>query len=75
MESMQPSSGNKLERWIKTRLANEKYIMNALQEYGVISDNCINAKDVGNDRDAMMWISRNFERMAKFFGLRKSEHE
>ena len=69
MGHTQSSSGNKLERWIKNRLINEKYLMNALQEYGVVSDNCINAKDVGNDGEAMKWIARNFERMTKYFGL------
>ena len=32
-----------------------------LQEYGVVSDNCINAEDVGNDKEAMMWVAKNFE--------------
>lgn len=55
------SSANKLENWIKARFANEVEVMNILQEYGVVSDNAIWAKDVGNDNEAMMWVARNFE--------------
>ncbi len=60
MESM-PISGNKLENWIKVREGNETEIMNTLQEYGVVSDNAILAKDVGNDLEAMKFMARNFE--------------
>jgi glutamate dehydrogenase/leucine dehydrogenase len=60
MEST-PSSTNKLENWIAARFANEKDVMDVLQEYGVISDNSVWAKDVGNDREAMMWMAKNFE--------------
>jgi hypothetical protein len=60
---MEPTStsANKLENWIKNRYADQKEVLNALQEYGVISDNCIDVKDVGNDREAMMWVAKNFE--------------
>ena len=37
--------------------------MNVLQEYGVVSDNAEWAKDVGNDREAMWWVAKNFERI------------
>lgn len=60
MDSM-PTSGNKLENWIKAREGNEIEIMNTLQEYGVVSDNAIWAKDVGNDLEAMKFMARNFE--------------
>lgn len=59
MESI-PTS-NKLSNWIKNSLSNEIEVMNALQEYGVVSDNCVDAKNVGNDREAMMWVAKNFE--------------
>jgi hypothetical protein len=59
---MPSSIGNKLERWIAARYAEEKEVMNILQEYGVVSDNSIWAKDVGNDKAAMMWLAKNFER-------------
>ena len=55
------SSDNKLEKWIKTRFADEVEVMNVLQDYGVVSDNAIWAKDVGNDKEAMMWVAKNFE--------------
>jgi hypothetical protein len=54
-------SANKLENWIKARFANEVEVMNVLQEYGVVSDNAIWAKDVGNDTEAMKWMAKNFE--------------
>lgn len=50
---------NKLENWIKARFADEKEIMNVLQEYGVISDNCVKANEVGNDSYAMRWLAHN----------------
>lgn len=50
---------NKLENWIKARFADEKQVMNVLQEYGIISDNCISAREVGNDSYAMRWLAHN----------------
>ena len=61
MASMLSSTGNKLENWIKVRDGNEVEIMNLLQEYGVVSDNVVWAKDVGNDGKAMRWMAINFE--------------
>jgi hypothetical protein len=62
MESTPPSGGsNKLENWIRARHGDEREIMDALQEYGVVSDNSVWAKDVGNDKEAMMWVAKNFE--------------
>jgi hypothetical protein len=58
---MLSSTGNKLENWIKVRDGNEVEIMNLLQEYGVVSDNAVWAKDVGNDGKAMRWMAINFE--------------
>lgn len=52
---------NKLENWIKARFADEAEVMNILQDYGVVSDNCLWAKDVGNDAEAMYWVAKNFE--------------
>jgi hypothetical protein len=65
MASTHSSTGNKLENWIKARFASECDVMNILQEYGVVSDNCLWAKDVGNDGEAMMWIAKNFEHFQK----------
>lgn len=58
---MPSSAGNKLENWIKARFANEREVMDVLQDYGVVSDNSVWAKDVGNDKEAMMWLAKNFE--------------
>ncbi len=54
---------NRLENWIAARFADEKQVMNMLQEYGVISDNCISAHQVGNDIEAMKWMACNYEQM------------
>ncbi len=62
MVSMPSYTGNKLERWIKTRSEDEVKVMNFLQEYGVVSDNAVWAKDVGNDGKAMRCMAINFER-------------
>jgi hypothetical protein len=61
MAYMLSSTGNKLENWIKVRDGNEMEIMNLLQDYGVVSDNAVWAKDVGNDGKAMRWMAINFE--------------
>ena len=52
---------NSLENWIKARDENEVRVMNLLQEYGVVSDNAVWAKDCGNHKEAMKWMARNFE--------------
>jgi len=58
-------NANKLENWIKVREDNEVEIMNTLQEYGVVSDNAIWAKDVGNDGEAMWWVAKNLEHLKR----------
>ena len=50
---------NKLENWIANREVNEVKIMNLLQEYGVVSDTIIWAKDCGNDLNAIIWLASN----------------
>jgi hypothetical protein len=40
--------------------------MNFLQEYGVVSDNAVWAKDVGNDGKAMRCMAINFERFKTY---------
>jgi hypothetical protein len=56
---------NKLENWIANRGANEVRVMNLLQEYGVISDNTVWAKDCGNDLRAIRWLAVNAEQLLK----------
>ena len=56
---------NKLDNWIKARSANHNEVLNVLQEYGVISDNCVNVQDVGNDNEAMKWMACNYNQMIK----------
>jgi hypothetical protein len=50
---------NKLEEWIKNSENEETGVMNLLQEFGVVSDNCIRAKDCGNDLRAIRWLAVN----------------
>lgn len=57
---------NKLENWIKARPADEKQVMNVLQEYGIISDNCVSAREVGNDTEAMKWMACNYKQMIAY---------
>lgn len=54
---------NNLEQWITDNNHNEITIMNLLQEYGVISDNCIMAEDVGNCNKAIVWLSCNKDKL------------
>ena len=54
---------NKLDNWIKAKSANHKQVLNVLQDYGVISDNCVNVEDVGNDSEAMKWMACNYNQM------------
>ena len=65
MASTPSSFGNKLENWLRARFADEREVMNVLQEYGVVSDNAEWAEDVGNDKEAMMWLAKNFEHFQK----------
>jgi hypothetical protein len=50
---------NKLEEWIKNSENEETGVMNLLQEFGIVSDNCIHAKDCGNDLKAIRWLAVN----------------
>jgi len=50
---------NKLENWIANRQVDEVKVMNLLQDYGVISDNVIWAKNCGNDLKAIRWLAVN----------------
>ncbi len=38
--------------------------MNELQEHGIISDNCVDWKDVGNQEEAIKWLN-NFRKKSK----------
>jgi hypothetical protein len=56
---------NKLENWIAIRRESETAVMNLLQEYGVVSDNALWAKDCVNDSKAMMWMACNTHLLPK----------
>lgn len=56
---------NKLENWIANRHENELAVMNLLQEWGVVSDTILWAKDCGNDSKAMVWMACNTHLLPK----------
>lgn len=56
---------NKLEKWIAIRRESETAVMNLLQEYGVVSDNAVWAKDCDNDTKAMVWMACNTHLLPK----------
>lgn len=54
---------NTLESFIAFKKLNENKVMNTLQEYGVISDECIAAKDVGDCGKAVSWLNFNIDKV------------
>jgi hypothetical protein len=56
---------NKLENWITNRRADETQIMNLLQEYAIVSDNAVWAKDCDNDLKAIIWLACNKKLLPK----------
>ena len=50
---------NRLENWITNSDSNEVRVMNLLQEFGIVSDTIIWAKDCGNDLKAIRWLAVN----------------
>ena len=56
---------NKLENWIANRRVDEVAIMNLLQEYGIVSDNAVWAKDCANDPKAIIWLACNKKLLPK----------
>jgi hypothetical protein len=54
---------NTLESFIAFKKLNENKVMNILQEYGVISDECIAAKDVGDCGKAVSWLNFNIDKL------------
>lgn len=52
---------NTLEHYIKLKKLNEVLVMNALQDNGIVSDNCIYASDVFETGKSVSWIENNFE--------------
>lgn len=47
---------NALERFILETKQNECAVMNVLQDEGVISGECIRARDVVDDENAVRWL-------------------
>ena len=51
---------NSLEQYLEYKKINPVKAMNALQDHGIISDNCIEAKDVIDAGVAITWLDQNF---------------
>lgn len=52
---------NTLEAYILARGLDETEAMNALQNHGIISDNCERASDCGNSGKAVSWLEEHKE--------------
>lgn len=51
---------NCLEQYIEYTGIDPIKAMNALQENGVISDNCVDPKDVSDSGKAVQWLNMNY---------------
>ena len=47
-----------LRAYIAAKRLDERHVLNALQEHGVISDNAVDAADVGNGGEAVGWLEK-----------------
>lgn len=55
-------SGNQLQWYLHCNKQDETKCMNLLQQFGVISDNCVNASDVHNTGEAVKWLYDNYHK-------------
>lgn len=55
------SRPNQLELYLERNRIPETRAMNALQNHGIISDNCVTASEVGDTGKAIMWLNLNYE--------------
>ena len=51
---------NSLEQYIDYNKIDPVKAMNALQDHGIISDNCIEPRDVIDSGVAITWLDQNF---------------
>ena len=51
---------NSLEQYIEYEKLDPVKAMNALQDHGIISDNCVDPKDVWDSGVAVTWLDQNF---------------
>ncbi len=52
---------NALSTYISSNKLNEVAVMNQLQNHGIISDECITAKEVGDAEKAVNWLKTQDE--------------
>jgi len=51
---------NSLEQYLDYHKIDPVKAMNALQDHGIISDNCIDTSDVRDSGIAVTWLDQNF---------------
>jgi hypothetical protein len=51
-----------LQGYIESKGYDSIQVMNALQDHGVISDNCEHVAEVGNGGTAVQWLEDNYAR-------------
>jgi len=51
-----------LQAYIEANEYDAVQVMNALQNHGVISDNCEEVEEVGNGGAAVLWLQHNYAR-------------
>jgi hypothetical protein len=51
-----------LQAYIESKGYDSIQVMNALQDHGVISDNCEHVAEVGNGGFAVQWLEDNYAR-------------
>lgn len=54
-----------LRQYILARGLDERLVMNAMQENGVISDNAVDVADVGNGGAAISWLEKRDQRVLR----------
>ena len=54
---------NSLEQYLEYKKIDPVKAMNALQEHRIISDNCVDAKEVCESGAAITWLEQNFYKL------------
>jgi hypothetical protein len=57
-----PFSRNQLAAYLHTTGKDPVAAMNLLQQHGIVSDNCVDASEVGNTGEAVRWLYDNWHK-------------
>jgi hypothetical protein len=52
-----------LQYYVKSKNLDPKRVLNALQNYGVVSDLCITLEEVGDSGKAVAWLEQNQDKL------------